>query len=137
MEFEIKSERGYSILFHTQEHNKNQLLDYYSVTLTTPSMSATVRIDNAPAGVTPIEFFEKISNGGRGEKAWASLEREFELSAASDSTGHTTIIARVYSGFSSPSAAMSIGFQIEASQLKKIQKKASEFFKYSEVKSCI
>jgi len=132
MEFELKSDRGYGITFHSQEHDKNGWLAYYSVTLTAPTMSATIQIDNAPYGISPAGLFEQIANewqGWNGEKAWGSLEGEFDLTTTSDSTGHITFVASVYSGSFSPCSKMVSEFEIESGQLEKYKKYAAEFFK--------
>ena len=132
MEFEIKSDRGYGIIFHSQEHDENGWLAYYSVTLVAPTMSATIQVDNAPYGISPVGLFEQMAiewQGWKGEKTWGSLEGEFDLTATSDSTGHITLVASVYSGTFPPSSKMVSEFEIELGQLEKYKKYAVEFFK--------
>lgn len=132
MEFEIKSDKGYGITFHSQEHDKNGWLAYYSVSLVAPTMRATIQVDNAPYGTTPADIFEQIANewkGWEGDKTWGSLEGEFDLSATSDSTGHISLVATVYSGTFPPSSKMVSEFIIESGQLEKYKKNAETFFK--------
>ena len=132
MEFELKSEQGYGISFHSQEHDEKGWLSYYCVTLTAPTMSATIKVDNAPYGTPPTGLFEQMANewqGWKGEKSWGSLEGEFDLKATSDSTGHITLVASLYSGSFPPCSKMVSEFEIESGQLEKHKNYASEFFK--------
>lgn len=132
MEFEIKSECGYSLLFHSQVYSSSGWLDYYSVTINAPAMQATIQVDNAPYGTSPASFFEHIANewrGWKGEKTWGALEGEFELSATADSTGHVTLTAVVYSGTCSSCSKMQSEFEIEAGQFEKIKLQSLKFFK--------
>lgn len=125
MEFEIKSEGGYGITFHSQEHDENGWLSYYSVKLIAPTMSAIVQVDNAPYGISPVGLFEQIANewqGWKGKKTWGSLEGEFDLTATSDSTGHITLVVSLYSGTFSPCSKMVSEFEIESGQLENHKK---------------
>ena len=132
MEFELKSECGYEITFHSKKYDENGWLSYYSVTLTAPTMSATIQVDNAPYSASPVDLFEKIANewqGWKGEKTWHSLDGEFDLRATSDLTGHITLVASVYAGSFPPCSKMVSELEIESGQLDKYIKHAEEFFK--------
>ena len=127
----LKGDRGYSILFHSPERDKKGWLAYYSVTFTAPDMNATIKVDNAPVGISPRELFEKMANewqGWKGEKDWGSLEGEFDLSATSDSKGHITLVASIRSGYIPPCSKTVIELILEAGQLEMIKKHANEFF---------
>ena len=100
MDFEIKSDNEYRILFSERSHDSKGWLTQYTVTLYSPNMSGTVRVDNSPYGQSPLQLFQSIENewkGWKGEKSWGSFEGEFDLSATSDSTGHITLKASLFS----------------------------------------
>ena len=95
-------------------------------------MKATVQVDNSPYGISSIGLFEEMAIEWRGwdrEKSWGSLEGEFDLTETSDSTGHVTLLASVYSRTFPPCAKMICEFYIESGQLDKLNKQALEFFK--------
>ena len=59
------------------------------------------------------------SNGGwEGTKGWSSLEGELELSAESDSLGHTTLVATLKSGHYDLDWELKIGLTLDAIQLQ-------------------
>lgn len=131
MEFELISDCGYRLLFHSQERDDDEWLAFYSVTMSAPDMKGTIRVDNSPYGTTPAELFAEIARdwkGFKGEKSWGSLEGEFNISAKSDSTGHITIRASINTGCTPPCSKMVSDFEIEAGQLEKIDNQVSEFF---------
>jgi len=132
MELEVKGSQGYKMLFHSREHDKNKWLSYYSVTLIAPSMEATVRVDNAPYGVSPVNLFSEISEqwkGWEGEKSWGSLEGEFNLSVKNDSVGHVIFFTSVQTEAYPQNSKMVIEFEVELGQLEYLKKQAVEFFK--------
>ena len=126
MELEIRGDQGYVILFHSQHHDKDGQLAYYSVTLTAPTMNAIIKVDNTPApyGISPTSMFERMAKewtGWEGEKSWGQPEREFDLTATADYTGHVTLTSSIYSGKFLPCAKMIIEFEIESGQLEQIK----------------
>lgn len=130
-EFLLKGDRGYSIRFHSPERDKKGWLSYYSITFTAPDMSATIKVDNAPVGISPTELFEKMAiewQGWKGEKDWGSLEGELDLSATSDSKGHITLVSTIRSGYIPPCSKIVVEFILEAGELEKIKKHAKSFF---------
>ena len=132
MEYELKSDRGYSLLFHSQERDTDGWLSFYSVTITAPNFKGTIQVDNSPYGITPAELFVEIAKdwkGFNGEKSWGSLEGEFDIEAKSDSTGHIIITASINTGFFPPCSKMVSEFEIEAGQLESISNQMNEFFK--------
>lgn len=131
MDFEIKSDNEYSLLFSDQSHDKNEWLTDYAVSLNSSDMSGIVRVDNPPYGQSPLVLFDSVKNewrGWEGEKRWGSMEGEFDLSAISDNTGHITLTATIFSGHSAPASRMVIELVVESSQLDQIAKTAKEFF---------
>ena len=131
MDFEIKSDNEYRILFSERSHDSKGWLTQYTVTLYSPNMSGTVRVDNSPYGESPLQLFQSIENewkGWKGEKSWWSFEGEFDLSATSDSTGHITLKASLFSGYGVPSSRLQTELQVESGQLDQIAKTAREFF---------
>jgi len=127
----LKEDKGYSILFHSPERDKKGWLASYSVTCTAPNMNATIKVDNAPVGISPTKLFEEMASewqGWKGEKNWGSLEGEFDISATSDSTGHITLVASVRSGHLPPCSKTITELILEAGQLENLNKHAKEFF---------
>lgn len=131
MDFEIKSNNDYRIVFSDRAYDKKDWLTEYTVSLHSPSMNGAVRVLNAPYGQSPLELFESIEkdwNGWNGEKSWGSMEGEFDICAISDKTGHITLKARINSGHYVPSARLETELVVEAGQVEGIAKKAKGFF---------
>ena len=132
MNFEIKSDNEYRIVFSDRSYDSEGWLTHYTVSLYSPHMSGAVRVENSPYGVSPEKLFKSIENewrGWKGEKSWGSLEGEFDLCAVSDSTGHITLTARIFSGLSVPSSRLETELNIESGRSDIIAKQAAEFFK--------
>jgi hypothetical protein len=94
-------------------------------------MKGTVQVDNAPYGQSPAVLFKQIEEewkGWEGEKAWTSLEGEFDLVATTDSTGHVMFSASIRSGYIPPESRLFIEFVVEAGQSELNHKRAKEFF---------
>lgn len=133
MDFEIAGVEDYRIVFFEREFDKKEWLTHYKVTIQAPDMNGTVRVENPPAGRSPLHLFQSIQKewrGWKGEKGWGALEGEFDLSASSDKTGHITLKARLFSGYSPPSSKLEIELIVESGQTDSIAKKAQEFFQY-------
>ena len=131
MKFQIKTDRGYEVVFDGRSFDSKDWLASYSVTLHSPNMKGTVRVDNSPYGISPLEFFSSIASdwkGWSGEKSWGSLEGEFDLSAESDRTGHISIRARIFEGHSSPCSRLETTLIVEAGQCENLAKEATNFF---------
>lgn len=131
----ITNSNGYTLQFHSGKRDKKGLLEFYSVTLTTPNAEGTFLVYNPPYGLSPTEFFNVLAkewSGFRGEKKWRSTEGEFCLSAISDSTGHTYITADLCPGIgqSPPTSNLTVTYVVEAGQLEKIAEDIVKFFKY-------
>jgi len=132
MDFEIKGDKEYSIVFGDRSYDCKGWLTHYTVRLYSPNMNGTVRVENSPYGNSPVDLFKSIENewrGWEGEKSWGSLEGEFDLSAHSDNTGHITLTARIFSGHYVPSSRLETELIIESGQSDIIAKQAEEFFK--------
>ena len=131
MEFKIVDDRGYELVFHTREISKQNWIEFYSVTLASPQMKGTMKVDNAPYGESPVHLLQSIERewkGWSGEKGWGSLEGEFNLSATSDKTGHIFLNARIHSGFAPPSSCLELELIVESGQMANIVKEAQVFF---------
>ncbi len=130
-EFEINTGGGYTLRFHSKE--KLNGLDYYSVTLKAPNSQATIRVYDHPAADCICAFFKQLSQNWKGLEGTLnchSMEGEFELSATSDSTGHTYLTAIGYSNTSHepPFSELRIDYIIEAGQLAKFVSDSQKFF---------
>jgi len=132
MGFEIKSDKEYRIVFGDRKYDKNGWLTHYTVSLQSPDINGTVRVENPPYGQPPLELFKSMERdwkGWEGEKSWGSLEGEFELSAVSDGTGHITLTTILHFGHYPPSSRLETELVIESGQLDYLAKNAGEFFK--------
>jgi hypothetical protein len=130
-EFKITSEKEISAVFHSPEVSKDGWLEYYSLTISGRDMKATVRVENAPYGTNPVDFFEMVSNewqGWKNEKEWGSMEGEFSLSAKADSTGHIELNVRAQPSFYAPYWSAEVVLVVESGQLESIARKAKHFF---------
>ena len=132
MDFEIKSEKEYRIVFSDRSYDKKGWLTHYTVGLFSPHINGIVRVDNSPYGQSPLTLFKSMERewkGWEGEKSWGSLEGEFDLTAVSDRKGHITLKTRIHSGHYLPSSSLMTELIVESGQLDYIASKAEEFFK--------
>lgn len=131
MKFQIKTDRGYEVVFDARSFDSKDWLASYFVSLHSPNMKGTVRVDNPPYGISPLEFFSSIASdwkGWSGEKSWGSIEGEFDLTAESDRTGHIIIRARIFEGHSPPSSQLETTLIFEAGQCENMAIEAAKFF---------
>ena len=131
MKFELKTDRGYELVFDARSFDSKEWLDSYSISLSSPNMKGAVRVYNHPYGTSPHEFFNSIARdwkGWSGEKSWGSLDGEFDLTAESDRTGHISIRARIFEGHNPPSAQLETRLILEAGQCENVAKEATKFF---------
>jgi hypothetical protein len=131
MEYELTSDLGYKLLFHSREFDKSNWLSYYSVTLSCPHVTATIRVDNASFGISPVRLFSEINEnwkGWNGEKSWGSLEGEFDLSATSDNIGKILLVCKVQTDYAEPRAEVVFEFFLELGQTESYLKNMKKFF---------
>lgn len=123
----IRSDNEITVEFHSPEINSEGWLEYYSITLSGRAMNSTIRVFNAPYGESPSDYFDLLANnwqGWEGEKNWAALEGEYQMSATSDNLGHITLITKIWSSNWEPCWSSEVAIIIEAGQLEAI---ANEF----------
>jgi Family of unknown function (DUF6228) len=133
-EFTIYTSGGYSLRFHSSERDAKGWLEYFSVTLQSPQANGTYTVYYPPYGKPINGFFERLAKDWRGLRDklhWESMEGELSLSAESDSTGHTYLVAIAYShvSFEPPMSELKVCYVIEAGQLAKLLVDAEKFFK--------
>lgn len=126
----ISSDNEISVEFHSPELNSESWLEYYSLSLSGRAMNATIRVCNSPYGESPSDFFSILASewqGWEGEKEWAALEGEYKMSAKCDSTGHVTLIIKIWSGNWEPFWSSEVAMIIEAGQLEGIARESKSF----------
>src|SRR5665213_1430324 len=96
--------------------------DYFKVSLSSLDVHGTARIYNYEPRPVPLAgFFRDLAvhwQGWPGKKEWASLESDLAFTAISDSTGHTTLSARLRSGPSPFDWSLSVVLLLQAGQLE-------------------
>lgn len=102
---------------------------YYVATLRGPEFHGSARVyADEPSHL--VAFFRDLATNWRGwsgKKEWASLEGELSFAATCDSTGHTSLAARLRSGPYPFDWTLTAVLLIEAGQLELIAKQMEEF----------
>lgn len=130
-ELVIRSERQYSLRFHSKRHYNDGQIVSYVVDLKARDFTASFEAGNHPKGTSPCAFFEEIAqdwSGWAGAKRWAPLDGEFELSASMDSTGHLTLIVQRDAACDAPGWSTTFSLMIEAGQLGALATDVKKFF---------
>ncbi len=103
--------------------------DYFKVCLRGPNFQGAGQVyAYEPAHMAA--FFRDLAGhwqGWNGQKEWGSLEDELSLTAASDSTGHTSLAVRLRSGAYPLDWTLAAMLVIDAGQLELIAKQIEEF----------
>lgn len=130
-ELVIRSEREFSLRFHSKKYGNDCWLDSYVVEICARGFHASFPVENAREGSTPYALFDDMAknlDGWKGVKGWGALEGEYSLSASMDSTGHVTLSLEREANWEVPSWSCSFLLMIESGQLVAIAADAEAFF---------
>lgn len=130
-ELVIRSDREFSLKFHSKKYGNDRWLDSYIVDVCARNFRASFSVENCREGFSPYVLFEDMAtnlNGWTGTKGWSALEGEFGLSASMDSTGHVTLSLERDANWEVPSWSCIFSLMIESGQLVAIAADAEVFF---------
>jgi hypothetical protein len=130
-ELVIRSDREFSLRFHSKKYGNDKWLDSYIVDADARNFQASFSVENSREGVSPDSLFKDMANnlnGWAGSKGWGALEGEFGLSATMDSTGHVTLSLERDPSWEVPSWSCAFSLLIESGQLSAIAADAEVFF---------
>ena len=125
------SDGEFGITFFAPVRGAEGWLDYFSVQISEPGLSASVVVENSRFIQGPQTFFAELAaswRGWTGEKTWHALEAEIDLIATSDSQGHVKITASLRPDRNSDKWRASSYVNVDAGQLDSIAYRASKFF---------
>lgn len=130
-ELVIRSDREFSLKFHSKKYGNDRWLDSYIVDACARNFRASFIVENCREGSSPNVLFEDMASNSGGwtdTKGWGALEGEFELSASMDSTGHVTLNLERDGNWEVPSWSCTFSLMIESGQLEAIASDANVFF---------
>jgi hypothetical protein len=116
--------------FSSREVSSSGSFDFYSVTVSSTGLKASLRID-AYWEDGLIEFFNEIARdwkGWIGKKEWESIERSLALSAIADRAGHTYLTVELQVPDIDGWYARAV-LTLEAGQLEQIARDVERFFR--------
>lgn len=130
-ELVIRSDREFSLKFHSKKYGNDRWLDSYMVDICARDFRASFSVENCREGLSPDALFKDMASnldGWTGLKEWSALEGEFGLSGSMDSTGHVTLSLERAAKWEVPCWSCTFSLMIESGQLAALAADAEVFF---------
>ena len=132
-QFEIKDDRGASLVFHEPRFGADGFFESYRACLMNDFLKADIEVDGRRyKGVSTgeEEFFSELAKSWRGwsgQKVFESLEHDLALAATSDQTGHIELQVTL-TRFCHSTSTASACLMLYAGELEGIARHARMFF---------
>jgi hypothetical protein len=125
----IRGDQGSSLTLDQPKRDAHGRVGEYRITIEGHGLTASVQVDNHPAGEDPAALFKRMAEswkGWPGELEWWGIEGEFWLTARASTTGHVSIRATLR--YLSEDWTSTVLIEVGAGALESLSQRMSAFF---------